>query len=105
MKFWSNAYSRKRTSGHNGTLWSDKSRKYIYGIRHMYGLEGGRVDYPAKSCNCIKNNKGSYDDLHCNIIEDIEDLLKNREEAEKSKIRALREVGRVSEACGSAMGL
>ncbi|RUS79832.1 hypothetical protein EGW08_012396, partial [Elysia chlorotica] len=38
-------------------------RRYIYSVRHLYGLEGGRVDYRGHSCSSIQSRSLSY--LEC----------------------------------------
>ncbi|EJU04562.1 DNA primase large subunit [Dacryopinax primogenitus] len=44
--FWRKAYG--------GTMTDDKfNKEYKYNIRHSYGLEGKRANYPAKSCQTI----------------------------------------------------
>ncbi|BFZ10614.1 hypothetical protein BsWGS_13652 [Bradybaena similaris] len=35
--------------------WQGNERRYIYNIRHLYGLEGSRTNYRAHSCSAIQN--------------------------------------------------
>ncbi|BFZ16460.1 hypothetical protein BsWGS_19499 [Bradybaena similaris] len=34
--------------------WQGNERRYIYNIRHLYGLEGSRTNYRAHSCSAIQ---------------------------------------------------
>ncbi|KAI9446392.1 DNA primase large subunit [Lactarius indigo] len=57
MVFW-----RKSFSGYND---EDFNKKYKYNIRHSYGLEGRRANYPAKSCQQIlMNDQPGAEDSH-----------------------------------------
>ncbi|XP_005110673.2 uncharacterized protein LOC101853980 [Aplysia californica] len=38
--------------------WHGNERRYIYNIRHLYGLEGRRVDYCGHSCPTIQARSG-----------------------------------------------
>ena len=52
--YWKNEYSKPHPCGsvctHN---WQKDERKFVYSIRHMYGLEGGRKNYKAQRCKDI----------------------------------------------------
>ena len=57
------------------------------------------MDYPAMSCDkVVERNKHSNDDLHCAVIEDIEDLV--LEDGRRFSVG-----GRAREACGRVVGL
>ncbi|XP_014237363.1 probable DNA primase large subunit isoform X1 [Trichogramma pretiosum] len=51
LLYWRNEYSKphncKALCNHD---WQTDAKKFIYSIRHMYGLEGGRKDYKTPSC-------------------------------------------------------
>ncbi|KAL0101429.1 hypothetical protein PUN28_018928 [Cardiocondyla obscurior] len=52
--FWREEYSKPHTCtsvcSHN---WQSNEKKFIYSIRHMYGLEGSRKNYKTPDCNLI----------------------------------------------------
>jgi len=52
--FWKQEYSKPHTCtsvcSHN---WQSNEKKFIYSIRHMYGLEGSRRTYKTPNCNLI----------------------------------------------------
>ncbi|XP_071564566.1 uncharacterized protein [Temnothorax nylanderi] len=52
--FWRQEYSKPHTCtsvcSHN---WQSNEKKFIYSIRHMYGLEGSRRNYKTPDCNLI----------------------------------------------------
>ncbi|CAG2060131.1 unnamed protein product [Timema podura] len=52
INFWKEEYSKPHSHNHGGCThsWQENVRKYTYGIRHMYGLEGGRYNYRGPSC-------------------------------------------------------
>nr|CAD7394901.1 unnamed protein product [Timema cristinae] len=52
INFWEEEYSKPHIHNHGGCThsWQENVRKYTYGIRHMYGLEGGRYNYRGPSC-------------------------------------------------------
>ncbi|KAH9050705.1 DNA primase large subunit [Lactarius hengduanensis] len=57
MVFW-----RKSFTGYND---DEFNKKYKYNIRHLYGLEGRRANYPAKSCQQIlMNDQPGAEDSH-----------------------------------------
>ncbi|XP_063235291.1 uncharacterized protein LOC134538162 [Bacillus rossius redtenbacheri] len=55
LLFWREEYSRPR-DGCSGCAhsWQRDARRYTYGIRHTYGLEGGRYDYGTPACHAIQ---------------------------------------------------
>ncbi|GFN99775.1 DNA primase large subunit [Plakobranchus ocellatus] len=42
--------------------WHGNERRYIYNIRHLYGLEGGKINYRCHSCLSIQGRSLSYMD-------------------------------------------
>ena len=101
---WETLYSSQKTRG--GNLWSDNRRKYIYGIRHMYGLEGKRVEYNSKTCRRVMEG-GRGGDLHCPLVGDVEDIYKYLKRSTKVTDKEAKEVvmmcneGKVMKACSS----
>lgn len=53
--FWSNEY-RKAPSGATSCShsWEKDDKKYLYSIRHMYGLEGARKSYNSANCTRLQ---------------------------------------------------
>ncbi|VEN51722.1 unnamed protein product [Callosobruchus maculatus] len=52
LKFWEMMYSKEHASCSRCThSWQQSSKRYIYGIRHLYGLEGARKNYKARPCS------------------------------------------------------
>lgn len=53
--FWKEEYSKvsccNSVCSHS---WQKNERKYIYGIRHLYGLEGSRKRYSPPDCHAIQ---------------------------------------------------
>ncbi|KAL3275039.1 hypothetical protein HHI36_019811 [Cryptolaemus montrouzieri] len=55
IKFWQGEYSKQHSSCSKCShSWQNNEKKYIYGIRHMYGLEGSRRNYSVKSCAVLQ---------------------------------------------------
>lgn len=54
IAFWRQEYSKPHTCtsicSHD---WQSNEKKFVYSIRHMYGLEGSRRNYKTPSCNQI----------------------------------------------------
>lgn len=54
IAFWKREYSKPHTCtsvcSHN---WQSNEKKFIYSIRHMYGLEGSRRNYKTPDCKLI----------------------------------------------------
>lgn len=54
IAFWKQEYSKPHTCvsvcSHN---WQSNEKKFIYSIRHMYGLEGSRRNYKTPDCSLI----------------------------------------------------
>lgn len=52
--FWRNEYSKSSNGGTCSHTWIRDEKKYIYGLRHLYGLEGARKNYNMSSCTRIQ---------------------------------------------------
>ncbi|KAM3967102.1 LOW QUALITY PROTEIN: DNA primase large subunit [Aphomia sociella] len=66
VDFWRAEYHQSP----NGTTvcchnWEKDEKKYVYGIRHMYGLEGARKKYSSISCQRIQNMDTSCHEGGC----------------------------------------
>ncbi|XP_030755714.1 probable DNA primase large subunit [Sitophilus oryzae] len=56
FEFWRKFYSKQHSSCSSCThSWEQNEKRYIYGIRHLYGLEGSRKSYNVKDCSQIQN--------------------------------------------------
>lgn len=64
IDFWRAEY--RQTPNHHTCChtWEKDEKKILYGIRHMYGLEGGRKNYTSVSCQRIQNDN-SYQEGGC----------------------------------------
>ncbi|XP_039750962.1 DNA primase large subunit-like [Pararge aegeria] len=64
--FWRKEYALapngKSACCHN---WAKDEKKFVYGIRHMYGLEGRRKEYSCRSCHQIQNSDTTYSEGGC----------------------------------------
>lgn len=55
LKFWEHLYSKEHSTCSRCThSWQKNEKRYIYGIRHLYGLEGSRRDYKSKNCSYLQ---------------------------------------------------
>lgn len=55
IQFWSMEYRQNPNGNHSCCHhWKKDEKKYLYGIRHMYGLEGGKKSYTSVSCHRIQ---------------------------------------------------
>jgi DNA primase large subunit len=67
MKFWHYYYSKEKSSSTICCNCDHKwSNKFIYSIRHSYGLEGKMINYEAHSCSKLKENQNSINDDNIN---------------------------------------
>lgn len=65
VQFWKNEYSRPPSSHHcnkNGQSWGKDGGRYVYNIRHLYGLEGSRRNYSAHCCAALQAKSLSLGD-------------------------------------------
>ncbi|KAK6166586.1 hypothetical protein SNE40_023241 [Patella caerulea] len=54
--FWRSEYSKSAPPGVDwGHNWKAEGERYIYNIRHLYGLEGSRKNYRGHCCHSIQN--------------------------------------------------
>ena len=52
--YWRQEYSKPHTCQSGCThSWQTDERKFLYSIRHLYGLEGGRKNYKTPNCKMI----------------------------------------------------
>jgi DNA primase large subunit len=55
LVYWKYEYSKPHNCNSSCIHdWQTDNKKFIYSIRHMYGLEGGRKNYKCPDCYCIK---------------------------------------------------
>ncbi|XP_078701408.1 DNA primase large subunit-like isoform X1 [Branchiostoma floridae x Branchiostoma belcheri] len=53
LSFWKQEYSRPGCGDSCTHHWDRDGRRYTYNIRHLYGLEGSRVNYRSHCCQGI----------------------------------------------------
>ncbi|XP_038071650.1 probable DNA primase large subunit [Patiria miniata] len=111
VKFWRREYSQP--SCHHGDsagcthTWQRDGRRYTYSIRHLYGLEGSRVNYKAHSCRSIQEcsighgEEGGcpfshFDDAH---LRNVMSYAGIRSEEDTRQIIDLAERGKTQAAC------
>ncbi|XP_028174309.1 DNA primase large subunit-like [Ostrinia furnacalis] len=55
VDFWRSEYRQSPNGNHSCCHnWEKDEKKYLYGIRHMYGLEGCRKNYNSVNCRIIQ---------------------------------------------------
>lgn len=55
VNFWRAEYRQSPNGSHSCChSWERDEKKYLYGIRHMYGLEGARKNYTSVTCQRIQ---------------------------------------------------
>lgn len=66
IKFWRLEYSQTPGNTHPCCHnWEKDEKKYLYGIRHMYGLEGGRKCYTSVNCSRIQSTTNAGTEGGC----------------------------------------
>lgn len=58
INYWKEEYSKPHSCSSNCLHnWKSNERKFIYSIRHLYGLEGSRKNYKSPTCEliCVSN--------------------------------------------------
>ncbi|CAK1579088.1 unnamed protein product [Parnassius mnemosyne] len=66
IDFWRMEYKKMPNGSHScGHTWDKDERKFIYGIRHLYGLEGGRKIYTSVDCQRIQNENYASSEGGC----------------------------------------
>ncbi|XP_023934755.2 DNA primase large subunit-like [Bicyclus anynana] len=105
IMFWREEYQKppngKSACCHN---WAKDEKKFVYGIRHMYGLEGGRKEYSCRNCHQIQNCDTVYSEGGCpfksfddNKMEEILNISKT--DPVLSQINELRAQRKYTSAC------
>ncbi|XP_050732971.1 DNA primase large subunit-like isoform X2 [Eriocheir sinensis] len=62
IAFWEKYYS-KCSAGACEHTWGAREKRYIYSIRHIYGLEGARYNRPSHSCSTLQSIQPSLQDM------------------------------------------
>lgn len=66
IDFWRAEYRQSPSGNHTCCHhWEKDEKKYMYGIRHMYGLEGGRKSYTSVSCQRIQSSSTTCTEGGC----------------------------------------
>lgn len=106
VDFWKAEYGQSPNGSHNCChQWERDEKKYLYGIRHMYGLEGRRKSYTSVSCQRIQSSDTSCNEGGCPFksFDNLQTLLlqNNRSCTDTllSKINELKKSHQYSKAC------
>ncbi|KAJ8718859.1 hypothetical protein PYW07_016415 [Mythimna separata] len=102
--FWRAEYRLHPNGNHSCCHnWDKDEKKYMYGIRHMYGLEGCKKNYASVSCQRIQSIDNSCSEGGCPFksfdYDKMVPLLKNCSEPVLSQISELRRKGLYTSAC------
>ncbi|XP_038218730.1 DNA primase large subunit-like [Zerene cesonia] len=65
IEFWKMEYSKAAHAHSCCHNWEQDEKKFLYGIRHMYGLEGGKKSYSCRNCSQIQNIENSCSEGGC----------------------------------------
>ncbi|XP_041467466.1 probable DNA primase large subunit [Lytechinus variegatus] len=112
IHFWKREYCKPASCHENQGggcqhSWVKDERRYTYGIRHLYGLEGSKTNYRAHSCKAIQMMQLGYgeeggcpfkhfDDPSLQGLMDIEEIVGPR----RGDIALERQKERYNTACG-----
>ncbi|XP_013192873.1 uncharacterized protein LOC106136774 [Amyelois transitella] len=105
VNFWSAEYRQNPNGKHTCChSWDKDEKKYLYGIRHMYGLEGARKNYTSQNCTRIQSMDISCSEGGCPFKSfDAENMMKilnlRREDVLLSQINELKAKGMYTSAC------
>lgn len=104
ISFWKDEYKLSPNGNHSCCHnWEKDEKKYLYGIRHMYGLEGCRKSYRSVNCQRIQSNMGACSEGGCPFKAfDTCEMLKLLKEPIKPllpKIQELKKNNRYTSAC------
>ncbi|KAI5634236.1 eukaryotic and archaeal DNA primase, large subunit domain-containing protein [Phthorimaea operculella] len=65
VEFWRLEYRQIANSHSCSHNWERDEKKYLYSVRHMYGLEGCRKNYTSVSCQRIQSSDTSCSEGGC----------------------------------------
>ncbi|CAG4946086.1 unnamed protein product [Colias eurytheme] len=104
IEFWKMEYSKEAHAHSCCHNWERDEKKLLYGIRHMYGLEGGRKNYSCRNCDQIQNIGNSCSEGGCPFksfgdaqMRQLLDL--NENDSLLSQITELKNKNQYSKAC------
>lgn len=61
IQFWKHYYSQvSADSGGCHHAWEGNEKRYQYGIRHLYGLEGSHINYRAHWCVSLQVSRNLH---------------------------------------------
>ncbi|KAK3611195.1 hypothetical protein CHS0354_009447 [Potamilus streckersoni] len=55
LMFWRKEYSHETSKNGCSHTWSSNEKRYTYNIRHLYGLEGSRINYRGHCCSSLQS--------------------------------------------------
>lgn len=104
IQFWQGEYSKSPDGDHSCSHnWGKDEKKYVYGIRHMYGLEGGRKHYSSVNCQRIQSIDSACSEggcpFKCFDHNKTKGLLNNPTDELLSQINEFQRKGKYTDAC------
>lgn len=104
VDFWRAEYTQSPKGSHSCCHnWVKDEKKYLYGIRHMYGLEGAKKNYTSVNCQRIQSVDNACSEGGCPFksFDDskMSSLLHNPSEQLMSQIKDFRTKNQYTESC------
>lgn len=72
IRFWEDFYSKPHCTSTSGCThsWAGNDRnRYMYSIKHLYGLEGGRKNYASHSCSSLQVSIKAFLSFYFTLLE------------------------------------
>ncbi|XP_075976076.1 DNA primase large subunit-like [Anticarsia gemmatalis] len=104
IEFWRAEYRLHPNGSHSCChTWEKDEKKFLYGIRHMYGLEGCRKNYTSVNCQRIQSTDNACSEGGCPFksfdSSKMAPLLQGCTEPVMSKINELKSKNMYTSAC------
>ncbi|XP_068627069.1 DNA primase large subunit-like [Battus philenor] len=65
ISFWKTEYKKPSEAHSCCHNWDNDEKKFVYGIRHLYGLEGSRKTYTSVNCQKVQSSECSISEGGC----------------------------------------